>query len=291
MSPHRSVRLPISTRHAFALAFDLAVRRDIVHSLLVPLLLRAPWIIALAVLPAPAESDRPGTVTLLTATALIGDFLMLVLVGAMLRFRARSVFNTRVEVHPAPIGDCYAQGLGRVPWLVVTEIVRNLAILFATCFFVFPGIVLGFRLSFATEAVVLHDPNTSAAFRRSYHLTPGRFERWLEMIAVSVALILGLLFAVGTASLVFRDVSVAVWVATARLLVTAATPVIQYAWTFFYLRLVEVELPYPGGVPEPGPLYASAAPEPDVSVPPPAAPALPAAALPEAASGSPLPNA
>jgi hypothetical protein len=158
MSPHRSVRLPISTRHAFALAFDLAVRRDIVHSLLVPLLLRAPWIIALAVLPAPAESDRPGTVTLLTATALIGDFLMLVLVGAMLRFRARSVFNTRVEVHPAPIGDCYAQGLGRVPWLVVTEIVRNLAILFAACFFVFPGLVLGFRLSFATEAVVLHDP-------------------------------------------------------------------------------------------------------------------------------------
>ena len=49
MSPHR--RPPISARHAFALAFDLAVRRDPVQSLLVPFLLRAPWILALAVLP------------------------------------------------------------------------------------------------------------------------------------------------------------------------------------------------------------------------------------------------
>jgi hypothetical protein len=255
-------------------------------------------------LPAPADSDRPGLVTLLTAIALVGDFLMLVLVGAMLRFRARSVFNTPIDAHPAPVADGYAQGLRRVPWLVVTEIVRNLGILFAACFFVIPGIVLGFRLSFATEAVVLHDPDTSSAFRRSFHLTPGRFERWIEMIAVSVVLVLGLLFAVGIASLVFHEVSLAAWVAVARLLVTAATPVIQYAWTFFYLRLVEVDLPYPGG--EPGPLYAAGVPAAAVPAAAPAgptapmeptepveprAPTLPEAVVPEGAAGTPLPNA
>ena len=275
MSPHRPVRLPITTRHAFALAFDLAVRRDAWHSLVVPLLLRAPWIVALAVLPAPSESDRPGLVSLLTAAALVGDFLMLVLVGAMLRFRARSVFNTPLDVRPAPAGDCYARGFGRLPWLVVTEIVRNLGILFATFFFVLPGVLLGFRLSFATEAVVLHDANTDAAFRRSFHVTPGRFERWFEMIVASVGLALGLVFVCGAASIAIRDVGIGVWVAVARLLVTAVTPVIQYAWTFFYLRLVEVDLPYPG--PEPGPLYAAV----------PGVPAVPA----NGAAESPLPHA
>ncbi len=260
MSSHRVLRLPISTRHAFALAFDLAVRRDAWHSLLVPLLLRTPWILALAVLPGPTDSDRPGLVSAITAVALVGDFLMLVLVGAMLRFRARSVFNTPLDVRPAPVSECYARGFRRVPWLVVTEIVRNLTFLFATFLFILPGVWLGFRLSFATEAVVLHDGNTDAAFRRSYHLTPGRFERWVEMIVVSVGLMLGLVFVTGGISLAFPGVTMGIWVAVARLLVTLATPVIQYAWTFFYLRLVEVDLPYPGV--EPGPLYASAGPAP-----------------------------
>ena len=42
-----------------------------------------------------------------------------------------------------------------------------------------------------------------------------------------------------------------------RLVITAITPVIQYAWTFFYLRLVEAELGLPGV--EVGPAYAAAA--------------------------------
>src|SRR5262245_37864419 len=139
MSSEQRLRLPISTRHAFGLAFDLAFRRDATQSLLVPLLLRAPWILALMVLPKPEDSPIPERVVLLSVIAQLGDFITLVLIGAMLRFRARSVFNTPLDVKPAPAIDCYAKGLARVPWLVVTEIVRNLAILFGTVFFVLPG--------------------------------------------------------------------------------------------------------------------------------------------------------
>src|SRR5260221_6377935 len=114
-APHS--RLPISTRHAFALAFDLAVRRDVVHSIMVPVLLRAPWILAPAFLPAAADSDRPHTVQLLQSLAGLGDFITFVIVTAMLRFRARSVFNTPPDVHPTPILECYAQGAGRSAWL------------------------------------------------------------------------------------------------------------------------------------------------------------------------------
>ncbi len=268
MASHRRIRLPISTRHAFALAFDLALRRDAWSSLIAPLLLRAPWILALAVLP-DAPRGGGGLVVLITAIALLGDFVMLVVVGAMLRFRARSVFNTPVEVRPAPAGECYAQGLRRVPWLIVTEILRNL-ILVTTFVFVLPFIYLGFRLALATEAVVLHDPNTEEAFRRSFRITSGRFERWLEMIAISVLVVLGLVFAVTTLSVVVPGLSFMVWLAIARLLVTAITPVIQYAWTFFYLRLVEIDSPRP--VIEPGPLYAAATPPASIAPDPPRAP-------------------
>ncbi len=253
MLSHARVRLPISTRHAFALAFDLAVRRDALQSLIVPLLLRAPWILALAVLPRPADSARPALVYLLTLVALIGDFLTVVTIDAMLRFRARSVFNTPVSVRPAAAIECYALGLRRVPWLVVTEIVRNLTLVFGFVSLVLPGIFLGFRLSFATEAVVLHEPHTAAAFRRSYHLTPGRFERWLEMIVASVGLALLAVFVAVVVTMAFRDVSP---VAVAQVLVSAIIPVVQYAWTFFYLRLVEADLPRPGIEVEPA--YATA---------------------------------
>ena len=293
MSPHRSLRLPISTRHAFALAFDLAVRRDAWNSLVVPLLLRAPWILTIAVLPSPTESERPGLTALVTAAALLGDFLMLVVIGAMLRYRARSVFNTPEGVHPAPVMECYALGLKRVPWLIVTEIVRNLSIVFASFFMVLPGIFLGFRLSFATEAVVLHEPNTSAAFRRSFHITPSRFERWFEMIVASVIVVLCSVFVSAALSLVFRTTSINVWVAVAMLLVNALNPIIQYAWTFFYLRLFEIDLPDPEVTPtvEPGPLYAAAvapaaADAPVAAATPPAAP-LPALAGEQVPAGSP----
>jgi hypothetical protein len=252
-TPH-DPRLPASTRHAFALAFDLAVRRDALHSLVVPLLLRAPWIVALALLPPLDQTEQPGRVMLLSSVALLGDYLMLMVVGAMLRFRARSVFNTPPAAHPAPALECYARGLRRLPWLIVTEIVRNLALLFATFFFVVPAIVLGYRLAFATEAVVLDEPHLSGAFQRSFRLSSGRFERWFEMIVVSVFLALAAVFAVTVLSLLVPGAGVTTWVAICWLLVTAFTPVIQYAWTFFYLRLVEAD----AELVEVGPAYAGA---------------------------------
>jgi hypothetical protein len=243
-------------RHAFALAFDLAVRRDALHSLVVPLLLRSPWILALALLPTPGESDQPGRVMALTSAALIGDYLMLLVVTAMLRFRARSVFNTPFEVAPAPALACYARGLRRVPWLFVTEVVRNAAIAFAVPFLLIPALFLSFRLSMATESVVLDSRQLSAAFRHSFRLTEGRFERWLEMIVTSVVVVLSLVFSGAAMSLLIPGPGVTTWGAIIWLFITAITPIIQYAWTFFYLRLVEVE----GAGVEAGPVYAAASP-------------------------------
>jgi len=254
MSHDRPIRLPISTRHAFALAFDLAARRDALHSLVVPLLLRSPWILALALLPPIADSDQPMQVMLLTIAALLGDFIMLLVIGAMLRFRARSVFNTPLEVRPAPVVECYAQGLKRVPWLFVTEVVRNASLVFATFFFVLPAIFLGFRLAFATEAIVLSEPHTAGSFQKSFQITEGRFERWLEMIVVSVIMVFAIIFLGAAMSIVAPRIALNSWVAVTRLLITAITPIIQYAWTFFYLRLIEADSP---GV-EVGPAYATA---------------------------------
>lgn len=251
---HR-LRLPVSTRHAFALAFDLAVRRDALHSLIVPLLIQAPWLVALGVLP-PIEQDERGVqVMIVWAIAQVGTFVLWLIVSAMLRFRARSVFNTPAGHSPARIEECYAHGLRRVPWLLVTEVVRNLSLLLAFSMLVIPGVFLGFRLSFATEAVVLDEQNTANAFLKSFKLTEGRFERWLEMIAVSVVLVIGCAFLVAVLAFSFPTVGINAWWAVFQLVSAALMPVIQYAWTFFYLRLVEVEhgIPY-----EAPPAYAGA---------------------------------
>ncbi len=253
-------RLPISARHAFALAFDLAVRRDFLQSLAVPLLLRSPWILALALLPPITQTDRPAEVMLLTIAAMLGDFVMLLTVGAMLRFRARSVFNTPREVRPAPVVECYARGLKRVPWLIVTEIVRNLTLFFSAFFFVVPAVLFGFRLACATESVVLDESHTAAAFRRSYHLTQGRFERWLEMVVISVVFMVSIIFLFAVFSLLI-PASITTWVSVTLFAITAVAPVIVYAWTFFYLRLIEIEM----GT-EVGPAYAHASSAP---IPPP----------------------
>lgn len=261
--PTRYRHAPVSTRHAFALAFDLVVRRDPLHSLVLPFLIRAPWSLALAVLPSPEESDRPAEILRLSSVALLIDFLLMLIVSAMLRFRARGVFARLPEVGPMPsAAECYSLGIRRLPWLFVTEVARNMAIAFATAFLILPGIFLGFRLSFATEAVVLNEPNTAAAFRRSFRLTEDRFERWLEMIAVSVTLVLGIAFTGAVLWLAFPAPGYATWAALAWLATTAIMPVIQYAWTFFYLRLVEVD--HPGQ--EVGPAYAGI-PGPEVPAP------------------------
>lgn len=282
MSPHTTGRLPVSTRHAVALAFDLAFRRDPLHSIVVPTLLRAPWVIIWA-LNAPADGETATPAKLLAASlALVGDFVTLIVVGAMLRIRARSVFNTPPGVRPAPALECYARGLKRIGWLFLTESVRNVSLAVAATFSILPtafvrlnweslssqlapqllllgaaamlslpALFLGFRLAVATEAVVLDDHDLAGAFQHSFRLMRGRFERWLELIAVSALLVLVLALVVAALTLAVPPLaeggSSVFW-----LLVVACTPPIQYAWTFFYLRLIEVEPPVdpmsrPGG--------------------------------------------
>lgn len=254
MSPHR--RLPISARHAFALAFDLAVRRDLLHSLVVPLLLQTPWFFALALLPSLEDSREHLTqVTLVTAVSLVGQSFSWLLISAMLRFRARSVFNTPQGLHAPPVIDCYRQGLARVPVLFVTEFLRNLSFSVSSFFLVFPVLYTSFKFSMATEAVVLRDGGPIAAFGRSFHLTDGRFERWLEMIVLSVVIVLGICFFAPLLYLAAPGPGWETYVKGALYVVFAVLPVIQYAWTFFYLRLEEIDVP----MIEVGPNYAEVA--------------------------------
>src|SRR5437867_587063 len=142
--PSSERRRPISARHAFALAFDLALRRDPVQSLIVPFLLRAPWSLALMLLPPVEARTVSGAALALTSVALFGDFITLLIVGAMLRMRARSVFNTPPGVRPARAADCYALGMRRIPWLVVTEVVRNLLLALAASLMVLPAALVQF---------------------------------------------------------------------------------------------------------------------------------------------------
>ena len=247
--------LPVSTRHAFALAFDLAFRRDALQSLIMPFLLRAPWLAALALLPAPEQGVASRDVLLVWSLAAIGFTASLLLVDAMLRFRARSVFNRPPEVKPAPVGDCYASGIRRVGWLYVTEVVRSFLLVIGFGAFVLPGIWLAHRLAFATEAVVLTRPNLAQAFRHSYHLTAHRFERWVEMMVVSVVLVLGVCLLGAILYVLSPITGLEIAELSVSLLIVFMLPVVQYAWTFFYLRLLEAEEPL---LREVGPAYAEA---------------------------------
>jgi len=242
--PHRA-RLPISSRHAFALAFDMAFRRDLVHSILVPLALQAPWFVTLALVPPLTRNrDRLFEYTLLTALALIGQWVTWHLVAAMLRFRARSVFNTPASAHPGEVAGHYRAALGRLVPLLGTELVRTFSSWLSSLFLVVPVLYIGFKFSMATEAVVLRPKGFFGSFRRSFELTEGRFERWLEMIVISVVLALGVWF---TAALLYVGVpgpgpdpyAKAAYI----LLFVFVLPLVQYAWTFFYLRLEEIDPP------------------------------------------------
>lgn len=255
MAFHPRSHRPVSARHAFALAFDLAVRRDAVASLLVPLLLRAPFILIPAILRPLEHLDRPGLLQISEA-ALILDYVLWLWTSSMMRFRARSVFNTPAGVHPERATSCYAKALRRLPWLLVTEVVRNVVLAVATFFFVLPGVYLGFRLSCATESVVLDAPNLARAFRRSFSLMDGRLERWFEMTTVSALVGLGLFLVIAIVALVFPPPGWSTWLTIGQVLLVLVTTVIQYAWTFFYLRLVEIEEP----AVEEGPILAGFAP-------------------------------
>jgi hypothetical protein len=240
-------RLPVSARHAFALAFDLAVRRDWLHSLLVPLLLRLPWIVIPAAVPFLVRGIAQSQLVLVQATGALLDFLAMVVVTSMLRFRARSVFHTAPGDPVGPVGPCYRLGLARTPALYVTEFARNLVFSLSFSMLVVPLLYLGFKLSMATEAVVLRDVGPFTSFSRSYRLTEGRFERWLEMIAMSVFLIVPLWFLMALGFLVVPSSSWSTWVAVGFLLSAAIQPVVQYAWTFFYLRLEDSVAVQDGG--------------------------------------------
>src|SRR5262249_4459425 len=156
----------------------------------------------------------------------------------MMRFRARSVFNTPVGTDPAPVLDCYARSLRRLPWLFVTEMVRSLVLVVAAFFLVIPGAYLGYRLSCATEAVVLDEPHLAAAFRRSFRLTEARFERWFEMVTLSAFIALTVIFVLTVIAVIFKSAGVTFWFAASQVVMVLVTAVIQYAWTFFYLRLI-----------------------------------------------------
>lgn len=279
-------RLPVSSRRAFASAFDLAARRDRVQSLLVPFLLRAPWALTLALLPPAETSDDPALIFAVASVALLGDFLTMLILGSMLRLRARSVFNTPRGVPPAPAADCYAKGVGRVPKLFLTEVFRNVLLTIAASFSILPAasvrfhletffqdlstnflllvvavcllvptLFIGFRLAVATEAVVLDERTMVGAIQRSFRMMEGRFERWLELLATSAALVIWLALLATLFSFVFHP-SDSIVVALFWGMVIVVTPVIQYAWTFFYLRLVEVDEP----LHEPPPMYAAGPP-------------------------------
>ena len=253
----RALRRPVSTRHAFALALDLTLLRDPFHSLVVPFLLRAPWIFAAALLSTPGPARPTLKVVLVWSVATLGGSITSWAVDAMLRIRARSVYGTPHGTPPAPALECYEQGLRRLPWLYVTEFVRNVALFVAFPMLFVPGLYLGYKLAFATEAVVLDDRNLVGAFQHSFHLSRGRFERWLEMVLGSVLLVLAVWF---IAALIYaiphRPPSLEFVVAGFSLALVALFPVFQYAWTFFYLRLIELEEPR---MQEVGPFYASSA--------------------------------
>ncbi len=252
MSLDHALRRPVSTRHAYALAFDLAFRRDPLHSVLVPFLLRAPWLLALVVFG--ASGTREGLAAVLFGVALVGLSVSGWTVDGMLRWRARSVFNTPHDVPPAPVLECYEHGFRRLPWLYLTECVRGFVLSIGFGAFFLPGVYLAYRLAFATEAVVLNERNLIGAFQHSLHLSRGRLERWLEMVVASVVLVLAVLF-LGTAlALVVRGLSWETWQIVVPMLLVVLWPVFQYAWTFFYLRLIEVEEPR---IEDTGPFTAS----------------------------------
>ena len=274
-------RPPISIRHAFGLAFDLAVRRDPVHSLLVPLLLRAPWILALVLLPSVESTDVSPAVLGLTSVALIGDFITLLIIGAMLRLRARSVYDQARDVPPAPAAECYASGVRRIPRLLVTEVVRNVVLAIAASLMVLPtafarfrpesavedlgrnlvlvavafllalpSLFVVYRLGVATEAVVLDEHHLAGAFQSSFRMMRGHLERWIELILASGALVLLPAVALATLSLGIPALSATASLMLFWIIVVAVSPVVQYAWTFFYLRLAEINRPL--AAPAPG---------------------------------------
>jgi hypothetical protein len=196
---------------------------------------------------------------MLSSLVLVGDFLVSLLVASMLRFRARSVYEAAPGGRPAGALACYARGARRLPWLFATELLRNLMLFGASLFLLLPGIWVGFRFSLATEDVVLRGTGVLGAFRRSYRLTEARLEKWLEMIAFSVVMVLCVLFTCALGFLAFPSTTWETWATVALFLLALVMSVIQYAWTFFYLHLEQLEEADESGTPDATPGEAGAA--------------------------------
>ena len=71
------------------------------------------------------------------------------------------------------------------------------------------------------------------------------------------ALVLGAWFALAVLMVAVRRFSIDTWSSLAYLAAIAVWPVFQYAWTFFYLRLIEAEVPEFPEIHEVGPTYAA----------------------------------
>jgi hypothetical protein len=202
-----------------------------------------------------------------------------------------------------PASDSYRRGLRRIPWLIVTETVRNVALALSASFSILPAVLvrlsaatffhdlgrnlvllvvaacltlpfllIAFRLAVATECVVLDEHDMAGAFLHSFRLMRGRSERWFELVAGSAALIITVALVYAFTTVMFPVLGGPAGVSVFWLLIIAVTPIIQYAWTFFYLRLAEIEAPV---LHEVGPFYASASAAPSAVTPSAAAQASP----------------
>ncbi len=225
---------PVSVLRLYRRASVLALVRQPLHSWMVPFLLLLPFSILDAVLPEPHVIFRDARLFLIYAVGGLLGLVMTLIISAMLRVRCVAEAAGR-RVHGL---DAYARGVERLGVLLVTEIVRTLAIGAAAVFLVIPGVVLSQRLSVATESVVLGEPSLASGFQQSFALTRRRFGSWVRMVlAALLALFVvfaGAVFAY--AVLVLFGLELAASLAVAPF-AAACLAVVQYAWTYYYLEL------------------------------------------------------
>jgi hypothetical protein len=244
----------------FARAFHQALVSDTTHSVILPFVLMIPWYALDGLIPQPGTEEWDASFVPLWAASTLGALVTTLIVGAMLRVRMAAAARGVRQ----PALESYAQAMGRALPLLVTEIARTIAVCAALVFFILPGVILGFRLSVAAEAVVLHEANMGRAFQRSFALTAHRLGSWIKMMAATVLAWLVLLVLAGMvlAGVMLLEAEIpGSWVVAPLLAPLIA--VVQYAWTLFYLELrrehevatapVRVEPPAPPPAPTPWP--------------------------------------
>ncbi len=257
-SPHG-----IHVTRLFRRAARLAVVGDPRQSLLLPFLLLIPWFVLESVLPDAAETPMTLTLLLLRSGGTVGGLVTSLIVNAALRLRA---WEAAAGSSRAPLDD-YARALGRTPALLLTEIVRTVAVGAAAVFLFVPGIYLLYRLSVATEAVVLRESSMGAAFQASFLLTRRSFGPWMRMLLTTAV---WWVFALIAASILYFVATQIGWIVSPSLIFapffTLMFALAAYAWTFYYLELgaraegeaflaqpSQAAWPPPGAAPSPSP--------------------------------------